>query len=215
MALENTENAIREALRLGVPMLEIDVRLTQDKKLVLSHDNDLYRTANDNRKISNHTYDDLKGVKHSNGSKLLTLDHALKIIGNCPIMIELKDSGSEHSLLETLDKFPKAQVSIASFKTRQLAILKEMRPELKLYALEQTKPIEIIQASRKLGLTGIGLNFWLLSPVVYWLARRSKLDIYVYTVNRPIFAKFLRLLYPKAHICTDNPHKMLKQLIEN
>jgi glycerophosphoryl diester phosphodiesterase len=49
---ENTLAAFREALRLGVHMIEIDVRMTKDGHLVILHDETVDRTSNGEGKIS-------------------------------------------------------------------------------------------------------------------------------------------------------------------
>ena len=81
-------------------------------------------------------------------------------------------------------------------------------PDIQVYALEDTKPFDVIHTARVLGLTGVDLNFWLLNPATYYLARYYKLEIMVYTVNRPWMARFLRLLYPRISITTDVPDQM-------
>lgn len=209
LALENSSNAIKQALAVKTPMLEIDCRLTSDKKLVVNHDADLLRTAGDNRKISNHTYAELKDVKLNDGSSLLTLAQALKLIGTTPVMIELKNSGSEYELLNILEQFPSAQVSVASYKVNQLAVLRELSPTLSLYVLEHTKGVEITQLAKRLNLTGIALNFWVLNPHIYWLARRAGLEIYVYTINNHLLVWLFKALYPSVMICTDRPDKFI------
>lgn len=206
MALENSSNAIKQALDLSVPMLEIDVRLTKDKKLIVNHDADLVRTASDPRKICDHTYDELKDVKLNDGSKILSLEQALKLIGSTHVMIELKDEASEYALLDVLDKFPNATVSIASFKISQLAVLRELSPTLPLFGLEHSEAIEIVEVAKRLKLSGIAISFWVLSPHIYWLARRNKLQIYTYTVNKRFLVWLFGILYPHAMICTDYPN---------
>lgn len=211
IALENSSNAIKKAVDLGVPMIEIDVRLTSDKKLLVNHDADLLRTANDPRKLADHTFDELKNVKLNDGSTILTLEQALKLAGSTHVMIELKDETSEYALLDVLEKFPETKVSIASFKINQLAVLRELSPTMELFALEHSKAIEIVEVARRLKLSGIAISFWVLSPHIYWLARRHKLQIYTYTVNRRFVAWLFGILYPHAMICTDHPEWFMPQ----
>jgi glycerophosphoryl diester phosphodiesterase len=55
---ENTLAAFREALRLGVHMIELDVRLTRDGHLVILHDETVDRTTDGQGKISEMTLDE-------------------------------------------------------------------------------------------------------------------------------------------------------------
>lgn len=207
LALENSRAAIKKALALKVPMIEIDVRLTADKQLILCHDNDLSQVADNKSRIGQHTWDELKVIRLKDGSKILRLQDALKLVEDSPIMIEAKDTGSEYALLKVFDAFPRANISVASFKTPVLAALRELHPNIPLFVLNHTDALDTIHAARRLHLTGIALNFWTLTPHVYWLARRYKLQMYVYTVNSRFLVWFIHLLYPHVRICTDHPER--------
>lgn len=211
LELENTATSIERALNLDVSAIEIDLRLTKDDKLVVCHDSDLGRIANDPRKIRNLTLKELKEIQLIDGSKILSLPEALKIIGKTPVILELKDTESARLLLKDLKKFPNANVSVASFKLSELALLRNLAPTMYLYALELTKPFESIQLASMLDLDGIGLNFWLLNPLTYYYARRKKLAIYVFTLNRKFAARFISWLYPNVAICTDHPEWFIKK----
>ncbi len=215
LELENTVTSIKRAANLHVYAIEIDVRLTSDGKLVLSHDGDLVRTADDPRRISQLTLKELQKIPLLDGSTMLSLTQALRIVGQIPLIIELKDSGSAHALLRTLAKFPKAKVSIASFKLDELKLVRSLDDDILLYLLERTKPIESIQYARVMKLDGIGLNYWLLNPLTYWYAKRSALKIYVYTVNVKYLVRFLGWLYPDVAICTDHPEWFVPKKRQN
>lgn len=205
LELENTATSIERALSLGVSLIEIDLRLTKDDKLVVCHDSDLARIANDPRKIKKLTLEQLQEIQLIDGSKILSLVEALTIIDKTPVILELKDQDSARLLLKDLKKFPEAKVSVASFKLNELALLRSLAPGLKLYGLELTKPFEIIQLANRLMLDGIGLNFWLLNPLTYYFARKNKLEIYVFTLNRKLASLFIAWLYPNVAVCTDHP----------
>lgn len=207
--LENTLASIKAAVDMGVYAIEIDVRKTRDDQLVILHDPKLSRVANDKRKIKKLRLKQVQRVALHSGSNVPTLAEALDVIGNKLVYIELKESGCIEPLLKILKKFPKARVRIASFKHDELEKLKPLVPKLKIYALERTKPFDIIHNAKRLNLDGIGLNFWLLNPLTYYLVKKAGLDIYVYTVNNRFQAKFLNLLYKDIAICTDYPERFI------
>lgn len=211
LELENTATSIERALNYDLYAVEIDVRITADGKLVLCHDPDLMRIANDPRKVADLTLKQAQSVPLVDGSRLLSLSQALKIIGSTPVIIELKDSGSAHALLRTLVKFPGANVVIGSFKLDELMLVRSLDPSIKLYILEHTKPLETMQIAGLLKLDGVGLNYWLINPLTYWHARRRKLAVYVYTVNNKFHVRFLSWLYPHVLICTDHPEWFTKR----
>ncbi|XP_020604411.1 glycerophosphodiester phosphodiesterase domain-containing protein 1-like [Orbicella faveolata] len=57
--LENTMTAYHHALNMGTEMLELDVRLTADKQVVVCHDDDLSRVTDTEYNISDFNYKDL------------------------------------------------------------------------------------------------------------------------------------------------------------
>ncbi|MBA3758071.1 glycerophosphodiester phosphodiesterase [Candidatus Saccharibacteria bacterium] len=211
LALENTLPSLELARLLGVDAIEFDVRKTADDQLVLCHDTDLSDVSESGEKVSSLTLKQLQTIiLKDEQSTIPTLRAALKMTGNIPVLIEIKQTGCIEALLEVLHDFPSNPVSIVSFKLEELAHLRRLRPDLKLYGLERTKPFDIIQFARELKLDGVGLNFWLLNPLTYWLAKRQKLNVYVYTVNNRLLGRFIGLLYPDVAICTNHPEWFIK-----
>lgn len=203
--LENTATSLERAASLGVSGIEFDVRLTRDKKVVLCHDRDLMRIAGDPSIIAERTLAELQKIPLLDGSRLITLHDALKITGNIPVIIETKDHGAARPVLTEIKKFPDIDIKVASFNLEELALMRDLAPDLFLYGLERTKPIESIHLARLLKLNGIGLNYWLLNPFTHRYARHCNLKIYVYTVNNRFIARFISWLYPDVAICTDHP----------
>ncbi len=207
--LENTLASLQMAIDYDVYALEVDIRRTKDNHLVVCHDADLKRVANDRRQINHLTLSQLQKIPLLNGSGVPTLDEVLDLIGKKHLFIELKESGCAKLLIKTLSKYPNARLKVVSFKPSELAKVHKLSPNLQLYVLERTRPLEVIQLAKKQHLDGIGLNFWLLNPLTYWLCKRAGLDLYVFTVNRPFHARFLSRLYPDISICTDYPERYL------
>lgn len=207
LALENSSMAIQRAINQSKAAIEIDVRLTRDHKLVVCHDADLVKMANNSSRIADYTWTDLKKIPLNDGSKLLLLEEALELIGDRSVLIEAKDLGSELAVVATLDKFPKARATVISFKRQVLLEIQKLRPKQKLYVSDHKDAIDVVQFAKRHNIKGIVLNFWLLSPHVYWLCRKADLDVMVYTINSRFLFWFVRRLYPRASICTDYPNR--------
>jgi len=208
---ENTLASLQAAVAMGVYAIEFDVRKTKDNHLVLSHDKNLDRTAGVKSKISLLTLKKLQKIPLDSGATVPTLSEALKIIGSQRVVIELKETGCNELLLQTLSQFPRANASVASFILNELPALRKLAPHLPLYALERTNPFDIIYFAKRHHLNGVGINYWLLNPLTYTLCNRAGLDLFVYTVNRPFHALFLNKFYPNISICTDFPERFLKR----
>ncbi len=206
LALENTIPSIELARLLGVDAIEVDVRKTKDNQLVLAHDDDLFRVSGKHIKVSESTLEELGSVTLNDGqSKVPTLKQAFEAAEKTRLIIEVKVVGCADLLLNLFDELGIDDVAVASFKHDEAELIKSMRPSLTVYLAEHTRAFDIIDRAREAKVDGLDLNFWLLNPLTYFLARRRNLQIMVYSVNSRIIARFIHLLYPKVAICTDHP----------
>lgn len=212
VALENSHESLRKAIASRADMIELDVRLTADDKLVVIHDASTGRVATENVVVHGKTLAELRVIKLANGETFQSLDDALDTIGKTPVIIELKDEQSTDELLLVLGRHPKAKASIASFHPEELRQIRKALPGIPTYALEFFAPLDIVQTAHRIRATGIGLNFWLMNPLTYRLAKRYELEIYVYS-NAGKFGEWLmvhtasliHVLYPNVHLCTRHP----------
>ncbi len=204
LALENTIESIKEGVAAKADYIEIDVRETSDKKLVLSHDDNLKRTYGVDLKIEEHRLKDL----HIPCPNLPTLTEALNACRTQGMIIELKDFVEPELLLKEIKKYPELDIRIASFNHHAIRAVKKASPELFCYVLEHHSPFEIINHAKAMKANGIGLNYSMINPLTYLLARRAKLHIYVYTLNKPWIAQGLKWLYRDIYICTDFPNQL-------
>lgn len=86
---ENTIPAFESAVRKGAQMIELDVKLTKDGKMVIMHDPTVNRTTNGTGAVAELTFDEIRsldaGVKFDPkfaGTKVPTLEEALDCIPN-------------------------------------------------------------------------------------------------------------------------------------
>ncbi len=96
---ENTISAFKEAIRLGAHMIEFDVRMTKDGKLVIMHDKSVNRTTNGSGLVSDLTYDEIKKLDAGRwksemfkGERIPTLKETLQVMPhNIWLNIHLKE----------------------------------------------------------------------------------------------------------------------------
>lgn len=110
-APENSISAIRQALDDGADLVEIDVRLSADGVVVLSHDSSLNRLIGDQRRIADLDWTTLaqldvgSGFSHAYaGEPIASLQQALVTArGRASLVIELKpERGDERRLLDAV-----------------------------------------------------------------------------------------------------------------
>ncbi|KAF8791969.1 Lysophospholipase D GDPD1 like protein [Argiope bruennichi] len=95
---ENTISAFENAVKQGTDMLEIDLHLTKDEKVVVSHDNNLFRVTGIDVNISDSNYKDLPLLKCHMNKDLCK-----------------GDSGKEKKiplLRDVFEKFPRIAINI-------------------------------------------------------------------------------------------------------
>lgn len=204
LALENSSESLQMALQYNVDVIEFDVHLTKDNQIVVLHDDHTGRIADETILVREKTLAELQALELKNGQPLPTLDDILTILAGKAVVIDIKDTGMAQGLLDTVARHPSVEASFASFHFEELAALRQLAPHAKLCVLKHSRPLKIVTDAEKLQ-ADIGINKWVLNPLTYWLARRKKIDLYVYTVNSRLAGRFVRTFYPAVDICTDYP----------
>jgi len=100
---ENTLAAFEAAIHEGAAMIELDVLLTKDRKMVVIHDESLDRTTDGQGMVSDYTLAELKALDAGSwfdarfkGERLPTLEEVLDMVDErIPINIEIKRSAYE------------------------------------------------------------------------------------------------------------------------
>lgn len=205
---ENTIPSIEAAVAEGVDMIEFDVRVTKDGKLVVFHDPNLLRISSQNKKIHEMTMREISLTTTKSGHPIPTFEEAMEAAGKIPVLIDCKGKGWSDALCSALKDYKGPTPAVTAMDTQEMFRFSQAKPDIETYVSELTNPFEAIYRARLLNFTGISLNFWVLSPLVYIYARRHKLKFMIFTVNRPLLARFMHLLYPKAAIITNVPHKL-------
>jgi len=96
-APENSLQAIQNSIEMGVDIVEIDIRVTKDGKLVLMHDQSVNRTTNGKGNVKDWTLEQLKTLNLVDGFgsvtvyKIPTLEEAL-LLSKDKILINLDKS---------------------------------------------------------------------------------------------------------------------------
>lgn len=115
---ENTMEAFENALSKGYDGIELDVRVTKDKKVVVIHNNLINITSNGHGIVNNLTYKEL--LKYNFGSKKIPskiplLEQVIKKINNKIIIIELKEKIDYNLIDKILSKNDTNNYYISSF----------------------------------------------------------------------------------------------------
>lgn len=145
---ENTLDAFISAAKMGIDVIETDVHLTKDKKLVIWHDPTLERNTDGEGTLESHTLSELKELDagytftkdggktypyRGKGIKLCTLDEALKACPESRFNIDLKSQEEDIvNIFIDVIRQNKAEKRVcgASFHLNNLKKLRRLAPEI-------------------------------------------------------------------------------------
>lgn len=134
---ENTLAVYRNAIKLGVDFIEIDVRATRDGKLVISHDSTVDRMTNGKGRVAEMDFAALRaldaGSKYSAkyaGEKIPTLDEVLTLArGKVNIYLDHKAAPTAQ-IIEALRRHHMTQHVIVYNGVAELQEWKRLAPEI-------------------------------------------------------------------------------------
>lgn len=216
LAPENTLESIQAAIDASADMVEIDVRLTRDRKLVVVHDARLQRTHKEKASVASLTYDELTLLTPDQPVPLLktVLD---EFFGKILINIELKARGSGEALIKLLEKHYVKKASdwdnviISSFYGTELTRIRRLAKHAHLALLHSQNPFLFVAYHRFINLTAVGFHRLYLNRFATEIANRTKIFTYVYTVDRPAALKHLEAEGVEG-VVTNYPDKFVKAL---
>jgi glycerophosphoryl diester phosphodiesterase len=130
--------AFIEAVRVRADYIEVDVRTTSDRKLVLMHDADVSRTTNGKGEVSRMTFDEIRaldaGVKKDiafTGTKVPTFDEVLDYArGKIGVYVDCK-AISPKDLVERVNAHGMAD-QVVIYSGRMSKEVQDLDPRLKI-----------------------------------------------------------------------------------
>lgn len=178
-AQEHSTQAILNAISAGFDAIEVDVRLTADNHLVLSHDQNLGRLYDSNLKIDSTSFDKLSQTVKESGGDFLTLSKALHLVARKSIlMIELKGKGTGRAINQVnLGK----NIIVTSFQWSELE--KVNKTKCDSAKLRRWWPFVSKNQIAKYGIKYIGLRKNLVFRFTVNRAKNQGLQVFAWTVN--------------------------------
>jgi glycerophosphoryl diester phosphodiesterase len=219
---ENTLAAVHAALDEGADGVEVDVRLTADGVAVCCHDAGLDRVAGVARGVRSLTLAEL-GTVRVGGHPLPTVSEVLGGLGGRGrLVLDLKPEQRPRALLAAVAgalvraSGPLPQVVLSSFDPAVLEASAAMAPDLEraviLTGAEPTGRILAEAVARGDAALHIPARTIFAGPEVVAAAHARGLAVRVWTVNRPVDARLLRLLDVDALI-SDVPGDLRASLL--
>jgi glycerophosphoryl diester phosphodiesterase len=190
---ENTIDAFRRAMSIGVDLVETDVHRTADGVLVIYHDSSIHGHS-----IAHTNYADLPLLP--NGQQMSTLQQLVDLEatsgGSTRLLIETKEFGYEADVVSMLrSRLQPSQFDLMSFDLDSVRALRELAPDSKVGALfglvpdwqTGTWPISgaaMVDKARKLGVDFVAIDKWIASNGRIDALAKAGFDVAIWTVDK-------------------------------
>ena len=139
LAPENTLASFRKSIELGLDFIEIDVRTTQDGRLVILHDDSLKRTTGLDRSVRNADYADIRKLSAGEwfgvffkDEKVPSIDEVFEMAkGKIRFFVDFKD-GKAEDILDAMRRHGVLDDCIVIGSRNKLSEIKSLEPKAKL-----------------------------------------------------------------------------------
>lgn len=214
---ENTLLSFTRAIEIGVDIIELDVRFSKDKQLVVIHDDTIDRTTNGHGAVRDFTLKELQAFDAGKGEHIPTLREVFELVQRKAIInIELKDTGTALAVStltrEYLDEhnWHVNDFIVSSFNRMELTIFHQQLPSIPLAILFSQLPSDIIGMAQSISATYIGINKDILTTQeLAQKLQHTRLTVFVWTVNDPTeISRFVSM--GVNGICSDFPDRVVK-----
>lgn len=217
---ENSFEHINSAIESNVDIIEIDIDISMDKILVLSHNPFIYQHSGHFEKTSNISSEVLK----SNG--IITLESVLKDINmTIPLNLDLKSEYVIESVIELLKKLNYTNnIIFTGCNSRWVTKLRSLSDEYGVFLNSQEFEILakeeynnfikiFIKTAIKTGAIGLNLNYNLCNEELVYRAHLNGLFVQVWTIDKEEDMKKMIKMGVDG-ITTHNP-LLLKRLVDD
>lgn len=221
-APENSMAAFRQAIQDGTDWIELDVQETADGQVVVLHDSDFKKMADNPLKIWEANREDLSSIDIGSSfasefasERVPTLAEVLQLCrGKIGVNIELKyyghDQNLEHRVVEIVEAEQMVgQVMIMSLKPKGVAKVKKLRPDWKCGLLLSVQ----VGNLKNIDVDFLAVNAQFASRGFVKRAHEANKEVYVWTVNDAVTMSQM-LNRQVDGILTDRPKLAQQVLVE-
>jgi len=224
---ENTIEACDEAIQQGAGALEVDIRLTADRQIVVFHDFRLERMLGYNKVMNEVTLKEIKDQSFINfplGTtvRVPTLFEFMEHFKNrVPVNLDVKtpfsvDPRYPRDIAQAISRFKGYdQFWVSAFNPLLLKAVKVFDPKVKAGYLFERYPLVHRFIDRLFWLDAWHPHYAVADDHLVMKAQKQGKEIYLWTVNDPVNIKCRSSAGYVNGVITDNPAVPLQSLAEN
>jgi glycerophosphoryl diester phosphodiesterase len=181
---ENTLLSIARAMEIGVDAVEIDIRLSKDKEIVVIHDSTVDRTTNGTGPVSSYALKEMKKLDAGKGETIPTLDEVIDLIGNkVRLIIELKEEGTERKVVERIKRNNlDDNVYVISFWHSLVKTVKEIDSRIKTGVLLVGCPVDACIATRA-SANALVMKYTFVNRKFVEIAHKEGLKVFIWNID--------------------------------
>lgn len=188
---ENTLKAVKRALEMGADRVEVDVRLSKDKELVVIHDPTVDRTTDGTGQVEDMTLQELKKLNAGKGERISTLQEIIEAIKDAKLVIEMKIPGIEKKVLETIHENRLENVMITSFYHGSLRKVKMLDDNIRTGVIFSCQPLKPERLALDASADAIFPKHKFVDQNMIKRVHKHDILVYPWTIDKPKTAKKL------------------------
>ncbi len=212
-APENTLRSFQLALKMGAAGVELDVRLTKDRRLAVIHDETVDRTTNGRGQVQDFTLAELQNLDAGQGERIPGLEEVVELVrGRAHLLVELKEPEAAPSLLRFCrERRLYEDVRVISFWHPAVKTIKEQEPRVQTGVLMVGCPADPGGLARAALADTLVLNYRYVDRELAEAARQQGLKVIVWNIDDPeILEPYLTM--DLDAICTNRPREIIHYL---
>ena len=222
VAPESTEAALRAAVRARVPMIELDVQMTRDGRLVVFHDDRLERTTDGRGRLTQMRYAQIARLDAGRwfrprfaGQRILLVSQVFRRVpSHVRLNLELKRTPHRTALVRRLVRLirrsgARRRLLCSSFDPRLLPPLRQAG--LPIALLCRADPDRSLARAVRLGCRAWHAVHTVVTPVRVRRAHAAGLAVHVWTVEDIRLARRL-IRWGADGIFTNDPARLTRRL---
>ncbi|MCP5040795.1 MAG: hypothetical protein GY944_07175 [bacterium] len=201
---ENTLAAYELAVEQGADMLEIDLHLSRDARIPITHDASLEHMGREGEQVADHSIDQLRAISHtayeaaSSGGSWQGLPDLAEVLDRfadrIPFNLEIKTDANHQpypglqrmALDEVMRRGILEQTLFSSFSDPVLAELRSLSPDARVGVLVDPRaPEGIFERAARVGAEAVNPHFVIADAELVRQAHDRGMAVYVYTVDEP------------------------------
>lgn len=216
---ENTLASFRSAIELGVDIIECDVHLSSDGRMVVIHDHTLDRTTDGTGLVRDHTWEELQRLDAGGGERLPALEQVIEVAreGGVCLAVEIKQipipyPEMEERVVEALRAADMiGQACVISFYHPSCKRLKEIEPALQVGLLEGARPIDPVRLLAEAGSDIYCPHYGAIDPALVQEVHAAERVVGVWTVDDEAGVAWCRFCRPDS-VFTNRPREIMPRL---